>query len=364
MILIRAGQGLGLLFLIGPISDLASSSDSPAQKAAIAVVLAAFVAMYLAVWPPAPPLEQRGVNSTRAALVLLAALGGLTLLLGAPGSFALLFWYVVAAAGLALPAGEALVVTGVTAAAVAVGLVAATGSDSSTVGAYTVSLVAVGAIMASLGSTTRANRKLREAREELARLAVAEERSRIARDLHDLLGHTLSLIALKTELAAKLVDSDPRRARTELDDVQEVTRQALSEVREAVQGFRRLAVDDELEGARAALSAAGIDCRIDRSADELPDEIESALAWAVREATTNVVRHSGARTCAISVSTGGDTVALQVDDDGARAPGASQNGTGLAGLAERARRLDGTLEAGARPEGGFRVRLTLPLETP
>jgi two-component system sensor histidine kinase DesK len=103
----------------------------------------------------------------------------------------------------------------------------ASSSDSSTVGAYTVSLVAVGAIMASLGSTTRANRKLREAREELARLAVAEERSRIARDLHDLLGHTLSLIALKTELAAKLVESDPRRARTELDDVQEVTRQAL-----------------------------------------------------------------------------------------------------------------------------------------
>ncbi len=240
MILIRAGQVLGLLFLIGPISDLASSSDSPAQKAAIAVVLTAFVALYLAVWPPAPPLAQRGRNAMRRALVLLAALAALTLLLGAPGSFALLLWYVVAAAGLSLPAREAIVVTGVTAAAVAVGL-AATGSDSSTVAAYTVSLVAVGAVMASLGSTTRANRKLREAREELARLAVAEERSRIARDLHDLLGHTLSLIALKTELAAKLVDSDPRRARTELEDVQEVTRHALSEVREAVQGYRRLA---------------------------------------------------------------------------------------------------------------------------
>ena len=363
MILIRAGQVLGLLFLIGPISDLASSSDSPAQKAAIAVVLAAFVALYLAVWPPAPPLAQRGGNATRAALVLLAALAALTLLLGAPGSFALLLWYLVAAVGLALPAREAMVVTGVTAAAVAVGL-AATGSDSSTVAAYTVSLVAVGAVMASLGSTTRANRKLREAREELARLAVAEERSRIARDLHDLLGHTLSLIALKTELAAKLVDGDPRRARTELEDVQEVTRQALSEVREAVQGYRRIAVADELEGARTALSAAGIDCRIDGSADELPDEIESALAWAVREATTNVVRHSGARSCVISLSTGCGSVALQVEDDGAHASGASQNGTGLAGLAERARRLDGTLAAGARPEGGFRVRLTLPLETP
>jgi two-component system, NarL family, sensor histidine kinase DesK len=250
MILIRAGQALGLLFLIGPVSDLVSSSDAPARKAVIAVVLAAFVALYLAVWPVARPLRQRGPNATRAALGLLAALGALTLLLGAPGSFALLFWYVVAAAGLALPAREAMVVTAATAAVVAAGL-AATGSDGSTVAAYTVSLVAVGAIMASLGSTTRANRKLREARQELAQLAVSEERSRIARDLHDLLGHTLSLIALKTELAAKLLESDPRRAQTELGEVQEVTRQALSEVREAVHGYRQPALADELEGARS-----------------------------------------------------------------------------------------------------------------
>jgi two-component system, NarL family, sensor histidine kinase DesK len=314
----------------------------------------------MALWPPAPQLIHRGANATRAALVLLAALGVLTLLLGAPDSFALLFWYVVAAAGLALPAREALVVTGATAAAVAVGL-AVTGSDGSTISAYAVSLVAVGAVMASLGSTTRANRKLREAREELARLAVTEERSRIARDLHDLLGHTLSLIALKTELATKLIESDPRRARTELQEVQDVTRQALHEVREAVHGYRRPTVDEELEGARVALSAAGIDCRIDGSADELPEDIESTLAWAVREATTNVVRHSGARTCAISLDTGDGTVALQVEDDGPRASGSSHNGSGLAGLAERARRLHGTLEAGGRPEGGFRVRLTLPL---
>src|SRR5262245_44179072 len=122
MILIRAGQALGLLFLIGPISDLVSSSGSPGQKTASAVVLAAFVALYFAVWPPGPPLAERGVNATRLAVVLLAALAALTLALGAPGSFALLFWYVVAAAGLALPARDAIVVTGVTAGAVAAGL--------------------------------------------------------------------------------------------------------------------------------------------------------------------------------------------------------------------------------------------------
>jgi two-component system sensor histidine kinase DesK len=361
MILIRAGQALGLLFLIGPISDLVSRSGSPAQKTAIAVALAAFVTLYLAVWPPARAIAERGVKATRAAVLLLAALAGLTLALGAPDSFALLFWYVVAAAGLALPAREALAVTGVTAAAVAAAL-ELTGSDGSTVAAYTISLVAIGAIMASLGTTTRANRKLREAREELARLAVSEERSRIARDLHDLLGHTLSLIALKTELATKLLESDPKRAQTELREVQEVTRQALGEVREAVHGYGRRVVADELESARSALTAAGIDCRVEASTAQLPDEIESAIAWAVREATTNVVRHSGARACAIRLSTDGGHVALQVDDDGARTAGGSRNGAGLAGLAERARRLHGTLEAGGRAEGGFRVLLTLPLE--
>jgi two-component system sensor histidine kinase DesK len=363
MILIRAGQALGLLFLIGPVSDLVSSSGSPAQTTAIAVVLVAFVALYLAVWPPARPIAERGVNGTRAAIVLLAALAGLTLALDAPSSFALLFWYVVAAAGLALPAREAIVVTGVTAAAVAAGL-ALTGSDGSTVAAYTISLVAIGAIMASLGTTTRANKRLREAREELARLAVSEERSRIARDLHDLLGHTLSLIALKTELATKLVERDRQRAQTELHEVLEVTRQALGEVREAVHGYGRRAVADELEGARSTLTAAGIECRVEASTDDLPDEIESAIAWAVREATTNVVRHSSARTCAIRLSTGDGRVALQVDDDGARTAGGSRNGAGLAGLAERARRLHGTLEAGGRTEGGFRVLLTLPLDAP
>jgi two-component system, NarL family, sensor histidine kinase DesK len=363
MILIRAGQALGLLFLIGPVSDLVSSSGSIAQKTAIAVVLVVFVALYLAVWPPARPLVQRGVNATRVAVLVLAGLAGLALALGAPGSFALLFWYVVAAAGLALPAREALAVTGVTAAAVAAGL-AVTGSDSSTVAAYTISIVAVGAITASLGTTTRANRKLREAREELARLAVAEERSRIARDLHDLLGHTLSLIALKTELATKLVENDPKRAQTELHEVLSVTRQALGEVREAVHGYGRRAVADELEGARSALTAAGIECRVAASTDDLPDEIENAIAWAVREATTNVVRHSGARTCEIRLSTGDGRVALQVDDDGARTAGGSRNGAGLAGLAERARRLHGMLEAGGRAEGGFRVQLTLPLDAP
>jgi two-component system, NarL family, sensor histidine kinase DesK len=315
--------------------------------------------------PPIEPIARRGQSAIRTGLVLLAGAAALTLALGAPGSFASLFVYVAAAAGLLLPPVAAVASIGAIAAAVGAGL-AATGSDGSTVAAYTLTILAVGSIMAALGSATRTNRKLREAREELARAAVSEERLRIARDLHDLLGHTLSLIALKSELATKLVESDPGRAQAEMADIRRVTRTALGEVRDALHGYREPDFAAALEGAREALSAAGIDCRIDSSLPELSAEVESVLAWAVREATTNVVRHSGARACTIDLTTGKDTIALRVDDDGLPPPAgsASSDGAGLAGLAERARRLHGTLEAGARSDGGFRLRLTLPLRAP
>ena len=357
---LHAGQVFGLLFLIGPLADLARADLSTAQVAAISLAFAAFVVLYLALLPPIRPLARRGEAAIRAGLALLVVTAALILALGAPRSFASLFIYVAAAAALLLPPAWAVAWIGASAAAVGAGL-AATGSDSSTVAAYTLTILAVGSVMAALGSATRANRRLREAREELAQVAVSEERLRIARDLHDLLGHTLSLIALKSELATKLVESDPSRAQAEMADVQRVTRTALSEVRGAVHGYRQPDFAAALEGARDALSAAGIDCRVDSSLPELSAEVESVLAWAVREATTNVVRHSGARACTIALTTRADTVSLRVDDDGVPAPTGSPAGAGLAGLAERARRLHGTLEAGARPEGGFRLRLTLPL---
>lgn len=248
----------------------------------------------------------------------------------------------------------------ITAVAVGGGL-AASGADSSVIAAHSLTIVTIGVLLASLGSHSRTIRELHAAREEIARLAVFEERLRISRDLHDLLGHTLSLVALKSELAAKLVRDDPDRAQAELEDVQRVTRQGLTEVREAVHGYRRLAFVDSLDGARTALAAAGIAVRVDGSAEHLPDEVENVLAWALREATTNVVRHSGAHTCEITLASDDHSVALQVDDDGAPEPSAARNGAGLTGLAERARRLHGTLETGTRPEGGFRLRLRVPL---
>src|SRR5262245_51386690 len=202
----RVGPALGLLFLIGPLADLADEPGPAARTAAIALVLVAFAALYLALLPPTRRLAARGPRAILGAVALLAALAGLTLALGAPGSFAVLFVYVAVAAGFALPLAEAAVAVVATAVGVGVGL-AASGSDGSAVAAYALSILGLGSTMAALGSATRTNRELRAARDDLARLAVSEERLRFARDLHDLLGHTLTLIALKSDLAMQLVDN-------------------------------------------------------------------------------------------------------------------------------------------------------------
>ena len=217
-------------------------------------------------------------------------------------------------------------------------------------------------MMVAFARQIRVNGELRRARGEISRLAVSEERLRIARDLHDLLGHSLSTIALKSELAARLVESDPARAASELADVQDVSRQALAEVREAVQGYRQLALDEALAGARSTLVAAGIDCDLDAVPRDLPADVEEVFAWAVREATTNVVRHSGAERCAVRIRDGEEEAVMEVEDDGRAAPGAVQAGSGLAGLAERVEAIRGRLEAGAAPGGGFLVRLVVPLQ--
>ena len=130
---------------------------------------------------------------------------------------------------------------------------------------------------------------------------MTEERLRFSRDLHDLLGHSLSVIALKSELARRLVERDPERAAAEMADINAVTRGALADVRAAVQGYRRLTLPEAIDAARLALSTAGIGCELAAPPPELPRETENVLAWALREATTNVVRHSGARHCELRV---------------------------------------------------------------
>jgi two-component system sensor histidine kinase DesK len=209
--------------------------------------------------------------------------------------------------------------------------------------------------------------QLRAAREELARLAVSEERLRFARDLHDLLGHSLSLITLKGELAERLLPDTPenRRAIEEVRGLQGVARGALKEVREAVSGYRRPSLDEELAGACAMLEAAGISCRARKEVGVLPRDAEGILTWVVREGATNVVRHSRAKRCEIRLARDGESVRAEVRDDGlGPRPKHADNGvggSGLAGIAERVQAGGGQFEAGPLREGGFGLRVMLPL---
>ncbi len=197
---------------------------------------------------------------------------------------------------------------------------------------------------------------------------MAEERSRIARDLHDSLGHSLSIIALKSELARRMLPDDPARATAEIGDVEQAARDALAAVRETVSGYRVPSLAVELAGARAALLAAGIEGVVEPAPDGLPRDVDAVLGWAVREGVTNVLRHSDATTAAIRVLSDGRRRSVEVVDDGRGAEALATTrvddprpGTGLDGLRERARGLGGAVEAGPLPERGFRLLVTVPL---
>src|SRR5271170_4746182 len=160
--------------------------------------------------------------------------------------------------------------------------------------------VIIGAGNTFFAERNRMNRRLRKANDEIEHLAKLAERERIARDLHDVLGHTLSVITLKSELAGKLIDSDPQRAGKEIREVEQISRQALSEVRDAIRGYRSKGLLAELEQAKSTLETAGVAVHCDASANvKLPATQEGVLSMAVREAVTNVVRHANAHTCSL-----------------------------------------------------------------
>jgi two-component system, NarL family, sensor histidine kinase DesK len=200
--------------------------------------------------------------------------------------------------------------------------------------------------------------ELRAAREQIARLAVDEERARISRDLHDLLGQSLSLVTLKGELASRLVPADSPGG-TEVRDIVRLARGALGEVRDAVSGYRQPTLATELSAARTALAAAGISCDVEQSLGALSRETEAVLGWAVREGVTNVIRHSRAAHCRIALLRADGVVRAEVVDDGVGAGGAPA-GSGLRGLGERADAIGGRLETGRGPGRGFRLTVAAP----
>ncbi|WP_327305875.1 histidine kinase [Streptomyces sp. NBC_01298] len=204
--------------------------------------------------------------------------------------------------------------------------------------------------------------ELDRAREVQAQLAVAEERLRFGRDLHDVMGRNLAVIALKSELAVQLARRERPEAVDQMIEVQRIARESQKEVRDVVRGYREANLAVELEGARGVLHAAGMDCRVEyEQGHELPAEAQSALGWVVREATTNVLRHGDARSCVIRLTAGpSGALTLVVENDGAPKAPAGPPGSGLAGLRERLAVLDGTLEAGPVDGGRFRLRARIP----
>jgi two-component system sensor histidine kinase DesK len=219
--------------------------------------------------------------------------------------------------------------------------------------------IIIGAGNTFFAERNRMNRKLRKANEEIEHLAKVAERERIARDLHDVLGHTLSVITLKSELAGKLIERDPQRAGKEIREVEEISRQALSEVRDAIRGYRSKGLLAEIAQAKCTLETAGVAVRCDASTMvKLPAMQEGVLTMAVREAVTNVVRHAHAQTCCLRLEQQNGACRLEIEDDGRGGPHAE--GNGLRGMRERVEMLGGTLRRDSQT--GTRLTITLPLK--
>ncbi|UNZ21720.1 sensor histidine kinase [Streptomyces sp. 891-h] len=350
-----------LVFLGGAVRDLWSGDYSHRTVALAATGLAAFLAVYcsLVFRHTRRPLPQRLVYSMLAVLFALA----LALSMSMSQEWLVLFVYISVASGAVLPVRFAI-----PAVVVCVLAMALVGTDFGELPwwnewtSFVIPSLLGGFALMSARQTVRTMRELRQARAAVAQLAANEERLRLARDLHDLLGHSLSVITLKSELAGRMLPAHPERAAEQVADIERVSRQALVDVREAVSDYRRPTLAVELAGARTALDSAGIaaDLPQEPPAVRPEPEQEGALAWALREAVTNVVRHSGAARCTVTLDASREgSLALTVTDDG-KGPSGAGEGNGLSGLRERLALVDGALSTSAGVEGGFTLRATVP----
>ncbi|BBJ41184.1 two-component sensor histidine kinase [Streptomyces antimycoticus] len=351
--------GIWMAYMGAPVSDLVDGHHTVPATVCGALGLLAFVAIYLVLVfrHTGRALSRAAVFGALGTSCVLAAV--LTLTMG--DAWLVLCVYVSVAYGAVLPlrlARWAIPLN--TAFMVTVGVLVR--GSHGLVSALVIPSLLGGFAMSGVRQMVRTTRALRAARATVAQLAANEERLRLARDLHDLLGHSLSLITLKSELAGRMLPDKPEQAARQVADIERVSRQALVDVREAVSGFRRPTLEAEVAGARTALAAAGVAADLSRAAAhhaDLPPDQEGALAWALREAVTNVVRHSGARRCAVTLDEMDDELCLTVTDDGRGATG--PHGNGLTGLAERLQLADGRLETGPGERGGFVLRALVPL---
>ncbi len=364
-----------LLCLLFPIVFLIQTPLAPLRLLIAVAGLIIFVVIYTwFMWPHPLNSVVRAQSESHTLAILFAGLVVLALSLSLTygSAFLWLFVGVSAVAGVALSVRNAIVTVMILTLLTLGVSVWINEGVAGTDWLYVIPLVllvrGLGLDTAVLVRLSSALRELHAARNELARQAVMEERLRLARDLHDLLGHTLSLIVLKSELAGRLIDKDAERAAQEIHEVESAARQALREVREAVAGYRQPTLHTELEGARQMMEAAGISCTIENNSKALPPSIDAVLAWTVREGVTNVIRHSCARRCAIQVGGLNGSASVEVINDGYRewkhGPTSTKGGSGLSGLTERVAAQGGQIEAGPLLSDNnsiFRLWVELPI---
>jgi two-component system sensor histidine kinase DesK len=362
-------SGVWLIYLIGPVADLfaVKAHHSPLYQAIAVALVAAFCVLYvflLSIW---------WQNRTRGR-VGLAALAGLAVAMSLAygADWTSLFIYVSAAVGFIIwdRRRALLAVAACTVAFVVLSEVEHVTSDNLWSELLPVALI--GFAMIGFKMQIVLNQQLRQARGEVAKLAANEERLRLARDMHDLTGQSLSLITLKSELAVKRLSRLPASPEVdavaaELSDIGRVSRQTLHDIREAVSGYRRPTLAVEIITARTSMEAAAIQLDDDPAlmtrSGTFDGEAEAALAWCLREAATNVVRHSGAQHCRIRLTERRHELSLEVTDDGRGvAADGTGTGSGLHNMSERLSAVGGRFSAGPGRDGhGFRLVATVPL---
>lgn len=346
------GGSISLIWLFIVATEAVAAADTAVSSAVVIALLVLFAASFLMAIPVSRLLPPRLRLLPAAWLFLL--------------SFTLFPWigwdvrgvwsYVGVAIGMAVvrlrTTWTLLLVLGATA------LVTGVISDGWTEGVLFLPaiIVSISAMMAAFGRNIAAMNALRATRDQMAQMAVERERSRVARDLHDILGHSLTVITVKTELAGRLIDVDAARAKAEVAEVEALARGALADVRATVAGYRGITVAGELAAARQALDAAGIAAELPTATENVPAERRELAGWIVREGVTNVIRHAHASRCRVRLS----SRSVSIEDDGVGpASGAGTAGSGLIGLRERVEAAGGRLMLGRSEWGGFLLKVTL-----
>ncbi|MFK4087855.1 sensor histidine kinase [Kribbella sp. NPDC020789] len=292
---------------------------------------------------PSPLWQRLGYLLFMLALALL-----LTLTAGQTALTCMVYIAAIAVLTLQLPLGVVAVLLLLGGAELAMRVVPGWSDD----GSYGFAIFLGGLAVFAMRVSMQRSSELTRARQDMAELAVQEERNRFARDLHDILGHSLTVITVKAELAGRLIQVNPEKAAAEVADVESLARAALGDVRAAVAGYREISLAGELVSARTALQAAEIKADLPTTVEEVPEENRELFAWAIREGVTNVVRHSGAKRCTVKLS----ARQIEVLDDGkGPTPHGSTDGHGLIGLRERAGKSGAALHVGQAPGGGFRL---------